>query len=128
MHLLYFMISTDNMIVSCVKIFPVVIVFILQNFKFLSPEPGYHSQYSDWLWAGRPRGQSSSPGRAKNFLFSMLSRLALEPTQPPIQWIPGALSQRVKRQGHEVNHSPPASTEIKKIWIYIFTPPYAFMA
>jgi hypothetical protein len=30
------------------------------------------SRYSDWLWAGWPRG----PGRVKNFLFSMSSRLA----------------------------------------------------
>jgi hypothetical protein len=26
------------------------------------------NRYSDWLRAGRPRGQSSSPGRVKNFL------------------------------------------------------------
>jgi hypothetical protein len=26
-------------------------------------EPQQRSQYSDWLWAGRPRGQSSSPNR-----------------------------------------------------------------
>jgi hypothetical protein len=28
----------------------------------------------------------------------------------------------------EADHSPPASAEIKKIWIYTSTPPYAFMA
>jgi hypothetical protein len=33
------------------------------------------------------------------FLFTIVSRTALEPTQPPIQWIPGALSLGVKRQG-----------------------------
>jgi hypothetical protein len=32
-------------------------------------EPGWRSRYIDWLRAGRPRGQSSSPGRIKNFLF-----------------------------------------------------------
>jgi hypothetical protein len=26
------------------------------------------------------------------------------------------------------NHSPPTSAEVKKIWIYTFTPPYALMA
>jgi hypothetical protein len=31
------------------------------------------------------RGLSLSPGRAKNFVFSTSSRLALGPTQPPIQ-------------------------------------------
>jgi hypothetical protein len=47
------------------------------------------SRYSDWLRAGRPRGRSSSPGRVKNFHFSMSSRPALGSTQPPIEWVPG---------------------------------------
>jgi hypothetical protein len=47
----------------------------------------------------RPRDRSSSPGRAKNFLFTTSSRPVLNPTQPPIQWIPGALSPGVKRRG-----------------------------
>jgi hypothetical protein len=49
-------------------------------------------------------------------------------TQPPIQWVPGALSSAVKRPGREADHSPPTSVEIKKIWIYTSNPPYAFMA
>jgi hypothetical protein len=40
----------------------------------------------------------------------------------------GALSQQIKRPGREADHSPPTSAEFKKIWIYISTPPYAFMA
>jgi hypothetical protein len=32
------------------------------------------------------------PGRGKIFLFSIISRPALWPTQPHIQWIPGAIS------------------------------------
>jgi hypothetical protein len=34
----------------------------------------------------------------------------------------------VKRQGREDDHSPPTSAEVKKMWIYTSTPPYAFMA
>jgi len=30
------------------------------------------------------------------FLFTTTSRMALRPTQPPIQWVPGALSLGVK--------------------------------
>jgi hypothetical protein len=67
------------------------------------------------------------PGRLKNFLFSMTYRPTLGPTQPPIQWVPDALFPRVKRQGREADHSPPASVEVKKMWIYTSTPPYAFM-
>jgi hypothetical protein len=38
-------------------------------------------------------GGSSSPGRVKNFHFSILSRPALGSTQPPIKLVPGALSR-----------------------------------
>jgi hypothetical protein len=79
----------------------------------------YHSlnvrnRYSDWLRAERPRGRSSSPGRVKNLLLSTSSRLALGPTQPPIQWVPEALSPEVKRPGRKTDHSLPTSAEIKK--------------
>jgi hypothetical protein len=75
-----------------------------------------------------PRGQSSSPGGSKNFRFSTSSRPALGFTKPPIQWVPGPLSPGVKRPGREVDHLPPTSAEVKKMWIYTPTPPYAFMA
>jgi hypothetical protein len=77
------------------------------------------SWYSDRLRAGLMRGQSSSPGRVKNFLSSKSSRRALGFTQLPIQWVPGALSQWVKRPRRETDHSPPVSAEVKKMWIYI---------
>jgi hypothetical protein len=35
--------------------------------------------------------------------------------KPPIQWVPGALTLGVKRPGHEADHSPPLSAEVKKI-------------
>jgi hypothetical protein len=61
-------------------------------------------------------------------IFSMSSRPVLGSTQPPIQWIPGAISPGVKLPGREADHSPPASAEVKKMWIYTSTPPYAFIA
>jgi hypothetical protein len=50
-------------------------------------------------------------------------KLALVERQPPIQWVPA-----VKRLGREADHSPPAIAEVKKMWIYASTSPYAFMA
>jgi hypothetical protein len=58
----------------------------------------------------------------------MSSTPAMESTKLPIQWAPGALSTGVKLPGREANHSPPTSAEVKKMWIYTFTPQYAFMA
>jgi hypothetical protein len=62
------------------------------------------------------------------FLLTTASRSALGPTQPPIQWITGALSLGVKRLGHAADHSPPSSPEVKNVWSYTSTPQYAFMA
>jgi hypothetical protein len=91
-------------------------------------DPGWRSRYSDWPLAGRLTGRNSSPGRVKNFLSSKSPRPALGFTKPPIQWVPGALSSGIKGPGREADHSPPASDEVKKMRIYICTPPYAFMA
>jgi hypothetical protein len=48
------------------------------------------------------------------FLFTVASRPALGPTQPPIRWVPGALSLGVKWSGRESDHSPPSSAEVKE--------------
>jgi len=45
------------------------------------------------------------------------------PTQPPIQWFPGALPLGVKRPAQEADHSPLFSAEVKAAWSYTSTPP-----
>jgi hypothetical protein len=40
----------------------------------------------------------------------------------------GVLSQGVKRQELEADHSSPTSAKVKKMWIYTSIIPYAFMA
>jgi hypothetical protein len=40
----------------------------------------------------------------------------------------GTLSSGIKQQGYEANYSPPTSAEVKKIWMYTSTLPYAFTA
>jgi len=59
-----------------------------------------------WIRSLRPPGK---------FVFTTASRTALGPTQPPIQWGPGALSLGVKRPGREADHSPTSSAEIKEL-------------
>jgi hypothetical protein len=86
----------------------------------------WHNRYSKWLWAGCPRGWSSSSCRGKNCLFSISSRLVLGHTHPPIQWVPWAPG--VKQPGRKADHLPPTSAEVKKTWIYTSNPPYALMA
>jgi hypothetical protein len=65
------------------------------------------------------------------------SRIFSSPYRPDRLWDPprllsngyggGVLSPGVKRQGREADHSPPASAEVKKMWIYTATPTYAVM-
>jgi hypothetical protein len=52
------------------------------------------------------------------FLFTIASRTTLGPTQPPSQWVPGALSLGVKRPGRQADHSPPSND-----WSYNSTLP-----
>jgi hypothetical protein len=78
------------------------------------------SRYSDGLRAGRP-GFDSRQCKIFTYILSTTLRPNLRPIQPPIQWIPGALSPGVKRQGREADHSPPSSAEAS-------TPRYVFMA
>jgi hypothetical protein len=64
------------------------------------------------------------------------SRIFSSPRLPDRLWGPPnllsneyqGLSLGVKRPGREADHSPPASAEVNKMWIYTSTPPYDFMA
>lgn len=49
-------------------------------------------------------------------------------SQPPIQWIPDAVSQGIKCPGGETDRSPSINSEITKTWIYISTNPNVFLA
>jgi hypothetical protein len=77
----------------------------------LGKKSGYLIQYSNRLWAGW-LGFHSWQGQ-EIFLFSTVFRLALGPTQLPIQWALGAFSLGVKWLGCEADHSPPSSAEVK---------------
>jgi hypothetical protein len=50
--------------------------------------------------------------------FAIVAKVALGPTQSPIQWVPGALTPKIKRMGHEADHSRPTSSKVKNAWSY----------
>jgi hypothetical protein len=62
------------------------------------------------------------------FLFTTVSRLTSEPTQPLIQSVPRTLHPGAKRSGREGGHSPPSGAEVRTAWSYTSTPPYVCMA
>jgi hypothetical protein len=60
-------------------------------------------------------------------VFATASRPALGPTQPPIQWVPGAPSLGEMRPGREADNSPPSNAEVKNEWSYTSTRPYVII-
>jgi hypothetical protein len=110
LYLQYFFHNKKNKCTLCVQYYVILVIY------------SKRSRYSDWLRAERPRGRISSPGGVKIVLFFTSSRLALGFTQHPSQWIPGAFSAVVKGPGREGDHSPPATADVKKVWINISAP------
>jgi hypothetical protein len=86
--------------------------------------PGYINWYSDGLRTGGTGFDSQQIQEI--LLYSVSSRSALRPTQPPVQWKTQALSSGVKRPGREADHLPPSSLEVKKDGA-ISPFPYVFM-
>jgi hypothetical protein len=71
------------------------------------------------LLARRPRFDSRE--RKEIILSSIVSRLALWPTQPPIQLVRGSLSQRVKLSGREADYWTPSNAEAKNGGTYLYS-------
>jgi hypothetical protein len=57
------------------------------------------------------------------FLFTTASRTALGTTQPPIQWVRGALSLGIKGSGREADQSPQSNADVKNAWRFTSSSP-----
>jgi hypothetical protein len=68
------------------------------------------------------------PAEARDFIFLITSELVLKLTQLPIQWVAEGLSSGVKQLGHEADHSPQSSSQVKNEWGNITTPPLGLHA
>ena len=47
-----------------------------------------------------------------SFLFGI--KMALGPTQPPLDWVRGIISHNVKQPGYEFEHLPLSSAKVKE--------------
>jgi hypothetical protein len=68
------------------------------------------------------------PAEAGIFLSATAFRSAMGPTQPPIQWVPWAISLGIKWWAREVDHPCPFNAEVKNAWSYTYAPSYVCMA
>jgi hypothetical protein len=99
--------------------YPVVCPLLLSYLyipTFNKSENAYTVGIAQWYSVGyglNDQGFESRQG-LEIFLLTTTYIPALGPTQPPIKWVPGALSLGVKRPGHEAEHSPPSSAEVKE--------------
>jgi hypothetical protein len=93
--------------------------------KYCEMWPEQLSRHSDGLRAGQPGIYSQL--RRDILLFSTAFRPSLGPTQPPVQWVSGALSSRIKEPGREADHSP-SSAQVDNAASYTPIPPYVFRA
>jgi len=88
-----------------------------------------HQEYRLWkIYAGLRPGWSGvwDPAGAGNFSLHHASGPALGPTEPPIWWVPRALSLKVKRSWREADPSPLSSASFKNARSYSSTPPKCF--
>jgi hypothetical protein len=72
------------------------------------------------LRAVRPRNRGSVPDGGNRF-FSTASSRSRGLTQPPLQWVRGALSPRIKWRGLEAHHSH-LVTRLRMMELYLHSP------
>jgi hypothetical protein len=109
--------------VSALRFLPWTMCSYFVLFLATKKEPGQFSGIAMGYGLDDRGGGGSRPGQGlRIFLLTIASKLALGPTQPPIQWVAGALSLGVKRPGREADRSPPSSAKVKNARSYTSAP------
>jgi hypothetical protein len=96
------------------------------------------TSYIEGIPIPKSRRQDTVAGIETGYeLVPVRSRIFSTPRRPDRFWGPPSLLSNeyrgpfppgMKRPGFEAEHSPPASVEVKKMWIFTCIPPYVFMA
>ena len=91
---------------------------VYQSSAFQTIWKTHYWQHNVGLWAKRPSNRGSIRVRIKTLFFFSEAY-----THAPISMrTRGSFSPGVKRPGREVDHSPTASAEVKKVWSYTSPP------
>jgi hypothetical protein len=91
---------------------PYIYLYLYSYYKTKGSRVSSVSTVSDYGLDDRAIGDRS-PAVQRIFPLTSVTRPALGPTQPPIQWVPGVLSPWVKaRPRRDADHSPPSSAEV----------------
>jgi hypothetical protein len=93
----------------------VTISFVVSSSYLCKPEAVIAQSVTAWMIG--VLGFDSRRGLAI-FPFTTTSR-TVGLTQPPIKWVPGALSLGVKRPRREADHSPPSNAQVKE-WVELY--------
>jgi hypothetical protein len=70
------------------------------------------------------------PSGTRTFLFAIMFRPALRPTQSPFQLVDlsAAPLPGVKRQERQTEQTSPTNADVKKVWSYTISPSYIAVA
>jgi hypothetical protein len=96
----------------------------------MSPEVTYYSDGNRCLsatgWTTEGSEFESRMGQEFSLLQVVQTGSGVHPTSYTMGT--GGSFLGVKRPGSDAHHSPPTSAEVRNMWFYTSTPPYAFMA
>jgi hypothetical protein len=112
------------MMMMMMMIIIIIIIIINSIFFLFLLTPWRGAGISQWSSAGL-RGFESQQGLGI-FLFITASIPALGPTQPPIQWVPGALSWGYSGRGVKLTTHLLLVPRSKNAWSYTSTLPILF--